>query len=213
MERLQFEPLVDRLNPGKKGVAEIKHIEISEKESSFTSIRAMVTRKDEYVAPGTYTQLLINGKIMMSDTSMEKRTNRDLLYQAHGHVLVAGLGIGMVLLPLLKSGKIESVTVVEKYQEVIDLVSPSFAEFGDKLKIVCADIFEWKPEKGTKYNTIYFDIWPTITTDNLPEMATLHRRFAKCKAEGGWMGSWCKQELLSRKRGENREAKRWRFSW
>jgi hypothetical protein len=151
---------------------------------------------------------------MMSDTAYEQRTNREFVRAAKGHVLVAGLGIGMILVPVLQNPDVTSVTVVEKYQDVVDLVGPSLEKFsGGKLKIVCADIFTWKPEKGTRYDTLYFDIWPTVTTDNLKEMATLHRRFGRHKAAGAWMDSWERDLLLVRTRREDKEHReymRWR---
>ena len=78
--------------------------------------------------------------------------------------------------------------LVEKYQDVIALVAPHHEHA--KLTCICADIFNWKPPKNTKYDTIYFDIWNNVCTDNLPEIATLHQRFKYYKAKNGWMGSW-----------------------
>jgi hypothetical protein len=209
MTHLKFEPMVEIVPEGKKGVAEIRHISVSKADSRMTALRAAVGSGggDSYVHEGAYAQLYVGKTLMMSDTSMEKNSNYDLLRMASGNVLIAGLGIGMVLVPLLKSDKVTSVTVVEKYQDVVDLVSPHLAQYGDKLKVVCADIFEWKPEKGVKYETLYFDIWPTVTTDNLKEMETLHRRFSKCKAPGAWIESWMRQKLKVRKRREDKEAK------
>lgn len=195
---VSFDPMVQHIEPGKQGVAEIRHVTVSEKESESTRLYSIIKRdRGAYVPAGDYVHLYVNGQLMMSDTPMEQRTNRHFVQVANGDVLIAGLGIGMVLLPVLQDPKVKSVTVVEKYQDVIDLVwvkSP-------KLNIVCADIFDWKPAKGTKYHTIYFDIWPDVLEDNLEEMATLHRRFSKCKVSpGAWMGSWMREELLSRRR-------------
>ena len=36
-----------------------------------------------------------------------------------------------------------------------------------------ADIFEWKPARGVKFDTLYWDIWPTICVSNLKDMAKL----------------------------------------
>jgi hypothetical protein len=53
--------------------------------------------------------------------------------------------------------------------------------------------FNWKTKQ--MFDTIYFDIWPTISTDNLAEMATLNRRFARRLNPGGWRGSWMEDSL------------------
>jgi len=193
----KFEPMVEHVKPGKQGVAEVKHVTVSEKDSHRTAFwSAAKGDRGIYVPPGDYVQLYVKGQLMMSDTRMEKVTNYEFLSAASGDVLIAGLGIGMVLRPLLQDPKVTSITVVEKYQDVIDLVKVD----SPKLNIICADIFDWKPAKGTKYHTIYFDIWPDICLDNLEEMVTLHRRFARCKVSGGWMDSWTRKDLLARKR-------------
>jgi spermidine synthase len=145
---------------------------------------------------------------MMTDTQNEKRTNMGVVWNAHGHVFIAGLGIGMILHPIADKSEVTKITVLEKSQGVIDLVKGTLPA---KVEVVQGDIFEYKPEKGTKFDSIYFDIWPEISTENLPEMGTLHRRFRKHLAEGGWMDSWCRDQLKSRKRSEKRHDSR--YGW
>jgi len=195
-----FEKMVDYIKPGVKGVAEIRHVNVSGEDSKRTSLRSFISRRDEYVAPGDYVQLNINGQLMMSDTSMEKRSNSHFVHEARGRVLIAGLGIGMVLLPILKKDEVESVIIIEKYQDVIDLVKIE----SPKLKILCDDIFQWKPEKGSKFDTIYFDIWPDIKTTNLEEMSKLHQRFGRYKAPDAWMESWMRETLIAKKKAATR---------
>jgi predicted membrane-bound spermidine synthase len=138
---------------------------------------------------------------------MEHRTNFNFVYEAEGDVLVAGLGIGYVLLPVLRAREVESVTVVELHQDVIDLVEPhlrvAVGAAASKLTVVQADIFDFEPAKGQKWDVIYFDIWPDRCTDNLEQMAKLHRRFARRKRR--WMNSWCRDELKREQRAWNRE--------
>lgn len=50
------------------------------------------------VTLGTYVKLSHNGECVISDISMEKRTNMDFYCNAYGDVLVGGLGIGMIIL-------------------------------------------------------------------------------------------------------------------
>ena len=54
------------------------------------------------------------------------------------------------------------------------------------------------------YDTIYFDIWPTIDTNNLKDIRILHNRWKFHKRQDGWMDSWVKQKLQNMKREENR---------
>jgi spermidine synthase len=133
----------------------------------------------------------------MSDTLMEKSSNVGVINNASGHVLIAGLGIGLILPAILAKKEVLSVTVIEKYKEVIDLVEPHLHSLpgGEKLHVIESDIFTWKPAKGKKFDTIYFDIWPNVCTDNLREMATLHRKYARCKTSDGWINSWKRTHL------------------
>lgn len=131
------------------------------------------------IPPGTYIRLCHNGECIMSDTPMEKRTNMDFYQNAHGDVLIGGLGIGMIVLAIQDKQEVKSVTVIEKYPEVIEMVA-SQLNFNDKVKIICADVFEWQPEQDTKYDVSYMDIWDLIsTTVYEEEMKPLKRKYDK----------------------------------
>jgi spermidine synthase len=157
-----------------------------------------------YVPSGKYAKLKINGRLVMSDTYMEHSTNRNVVRQSHGHVLIAGLGLGMIIHPILAKPEVLTVTVVEKCFDVISLITPTVKH--DKLTIIEGDIYEWKPTKGTKFDTIYFDIWSEQSTDDLEDMRKLHQRFRPYKVKDGWMNSWRRDELKNRKRQESRHG-------
>ncbi len=116
-------------------------------------------------------------------------------------MLIAGLGLGMILWPILNKKEVESVVVIEQSCDVINLVSPTLPKT-KKLSIEQDDIFTWKSKNGTKFNVIYFDIWHDICVDNLDEMAKLHRRFGRyldAKDPKNWMGSWKREWLRYQK--------------
>lgn len=181
-----------------KGIAKIKLFDFKHKDDFMFNFRAARQHPMFIVRDGEYVQLSIKGQLMMSDTGMERISNKLFIRNATGHVLIAGLGIGLIIYNILENTNITSITIIEKYQDVIDLVSPKFND--PRIKYVCADIFEWKPVKGTKYNTIYFDIWPEICTDNLKQITLLHNRFKSFKNKDGWMNSWMKEYLQKQKR-------------
>ncbi len=124
----------------------------------------------------------------MSDLRFERESCAELIERARGRVLIAGLGLGMILHPLCIKPGVERITVVEKYRDVIDLVGPSVAGHSN-LQVIHADAFEWRPESGARYDTIWFDIWPGWGAAILPEIAKLHERFRPFLAAGGWMES------------------------
>lgn len=186
---------------GEKGEAKIEHVSVSKKEAERSTMRAVVTGGREQPVPaGTYAHLFVNRGLMMSDTPMERRTNTGLVVNAKGDVLIAGLGLGMVLFPILAKATVNSVFIVEKSFDVIDLVEGPLrkalaAKFGqeraDDLGILEANIFEWEPPQGIRWDCIYFDIWADKCTDNLEEMSKLHQKFARRKtSKEAWMDSW-----------------------
>jgi len=79
-----------------------------------------------YVKPGDYTRLEIGDAVVMSDTQAERRDHIDPVREARGRCLVAGLGLGVVVQAMLLKWEVDHVTIVEKNQDVIDLVAPHY---------------------------------------------------------------------------------------
>jgi hypothetical protein len=121
------------------------------------------------------------GGVMMSDTPMERNSNADFVRNANGNVIIFGLGLGMIVLPLLSDDTVTSITVVEIDKPLIDLVTPFLKPFDikNKLSIVQGDAFDYTPEKTAKFDTIYFDIWISICDDNYEEQKKLTRKYSK----------------------------------
>ena len=75
--------------------------------------------------------------------------------------------------------EVNSITILECNQDVIDLVATQLP-LNNKVKIVNADVFTWKPDKGIRYDTIYMDIWPLISKEIYQkEMRVLKKKFAR----------------------------------
>lgn len=205
-----FDPMTKHVPEGAKGLAKVEHFKVTQQESDFTRMRSAFGRRDEYVPAGDYVRLYVGHTLMMTDTEMERSSNTNVVNAAKGDVLIAGLGVGMILVPILRKADVKTVTVVEKFQDVVDLVDPAVRKAvseaeAKKLSVVTADVFTWEPPKGQKWDCIYFDIWPNICVDNLEEMARLHRRFARRKrTKESWMESWKRgylQAMKGRERG------------
>jgi spermidine synthase len=198
---IQYTPMHTVLSEGDHGRASLRHLHIGQEEASYTQMRAAITGgRDSAVAEGHYVQLKVGGYLVMSDTPMERRTNAYAVQSATGDVLIGGLGLGMIIIPMITKPEVTSITVVEKEPDVVCLVQPQLVQYltdkygqsvAAKLKVLVADILEWTPPKGQKWDTIYFDIWPDICLDALPEMKTLHRRFGRRKTSpNAYMASW-----------------------
>ena len=145
------------------------------------------------VSAGTYKRLMRGNTVVMSNTPAEIRDHMDFIREAKkgGDILINGLGLGVALSEILKSDIVETVTVIEKSQDVIDLVSEYFTD--DRVNIIKDDAFEYIPTVGFRFNAVWHDIWDYITSDNLPEMTKLHRKYGR---RTDWQGSWCKYECL-----------------
>lgn len=192
-----FTNMAEVMPCGVSGNAAIDHFKIT--KDTFQGLGQEQTR------PGTYARLKINGATMMSDTDMERRTNRAAIQLAYGDVLIGGLGIGMITLPICRRDRVSSVTVIEKNPHVIALVEqPLRAALGaDARKLVIreGDIHKWRPaKKGRQFDLIYFDIWLNLCTDQVDEMKALHaffRRYARSRAT---VTSWEFNQLVALKR-------------
>ena len=158
-------------------------------EHSIENMRLLFQPGGRVVRPGKYTKLTHNGTVVMSNTPSELRDHSYFVYKAKGKVLINGLGLGCCLSEVLEKKEVESVTVIEISQNVINLVAPFFLP-NPRFEIVHADAFTWKPPKGIRYGAIWHDIWNDICEDNLPEMTKLHRKYGKLT---DWQGSWAKE--------------------
>jgi len=170
---------------GTKGEWRVETIEVPENDFSQI-LSAMKTGRS--VPGGKYKRLLRNGTCVMSNTPNEIRDFMRFVLKAEGIVLVNGLGLGVLLKALLDKPTITEVTVIEKSKDVIDLVGPTYLK-DERVAIIHADAFEYKPPKGKRYNAVWHDIWDYICGDNVDEMKTLHRKYGR---RSNYQESWCR---------------------
>lgn len=171
-----FVNMYDILKPCKCGSAEI---DIMDWTKDNIPIRAMI----QGIPTGKYARLRINGQVAMSETPMERRTNIGFVRDAHGDILVGGLGIGMILMAVQDKEDVRSITVLEKNPDVIEAVYHQLP-LNDKVSLIQADVYTWVPNQ--KYDCIYMDIWNYVNEDVYEEMKKLKRKyghFLKSKEE------------------------------
>lgn len=168
---------------GQAGAARVVH----DTPDAFTRLRA--ARDGQPLNAQTYTRLFVGGTLYMTDAEFECWTNAEFVRKAFGNVLVAGLGLGLVLRPLIDSSVVESITVIERSPDVITLIGPRYEH--PKLKIIEADIHQWEPPKKT-YHFIYFDIWANVpNSDTLAEIRKLKKKYRSALAKHGRTLAWC----------------------
>lgn len=155
---------------GESGDWSVRKFDVSKEEAEIDALRAAF-RDGRFVPQGSYTGLFRKGRVIMSDTP-DEMGDLSCIKKYSGHVLVAGLGLGCAVGYGLAHTEIEKITVIEKSPDVISLTGPYWKEvFGDKLTIIEADIFQWKPTEVFDYG--WFDIWDDLCTDNLAEFDKL----------------------------------------
>lgn len=176
---------------GIAGVHRVEQFEIP--VNSIEGVRAAMHGRG--IKPGTYTRLMRGGTLVMSDTHAERHDHIYAVYDAHGHVLIGGLGIGMVLQAIAAKPEVTHVTVFEKYQEVVDLVWPHYkAKFGDKVSVEVCDVMDRKPRKDERYDFAWWDIWDNICGDNVEDFKAIRRRWCRrIKRQGFWCEYECKR--------------------
>jgi hypothetical protein len=195
---------------------EIKRVVLSEEQVRMEQIRSAMGGNywttTGLKADFPYVKLVKKGEgVMMSDTPMERNTNRHFIKNANGDVLIFGLGLGLVILPLLKKEVVKSILVVELYQDLIDVVQPILKNHDteNKLSIIQGDCFEIHKSfpKEQKFDSIYGDIWIEICTDNYEEMKTLTKNWKNRVNRNNplsfidhWMKDYLKGEIAKEKR-------------
>lgn len=182
------------LPEGVAGKYKIEKFQVDPERSENTRLRALMKGRG-FVPPGEYTRLIRETRdpffpgqvIWMTDTPDEYYDLSDFLFSAQGHILIAGLGIGLVIDPLMNNEAVKSVTVLEIEPDIIQLVGSIYLKrYPYRLEIIQADAVEWDPE-GRKFDCAWIDIWGSICSDNLPGMENFLKRYGKfCKSVKIW---------------------------
>jgi spermidine synthase len=192
-----FPKMSEVLREGETENFKLEHFYVSELETNRLQLNDLVNDRREYTGlkSGTYVRLCDKrkgvNKVVMSDTFMERKSNHEFYQHARGDLLMGGLGLGMVLLAVQDKPEVNSVTVVEIEQEIIDLILPELP-LNSKVNVVQGDIVRFATNH--LFDTIYFDIWSEVNAVNWKQMKKLHRRFRKNLKADGWMSSWRKED-------------------
>ena len=183
------------LELGSSGNMRLERRTVSKEDEDFNRIRALFSGVGRFTPAGTYTGLLEGKSLWMSDAPDEIRDFLPFGVAANGNVLVTGLGLGCTVDGLFANPAVQTVTVQEINQDVIDLVGEQMLrKHGiSRLTIVRADAYQYKPSRGERYDCAWHDIWPEICTDNLPEMDKLKRKWARRIPHQEF---WCRRLLL-----------------
>ena len=199
-------------------IDEIKEGEWEFKRESYEPYRAvicddMIINEDFSEIPplGFFTEkfefpaVLEGGNEWMTLTPVDLDTCEKAISEAHGKVVTFGLGLGYYAYMVSEKESVESITVVEKSENVIRLfekhVLPQF-ENKHKVRIVNADAFEYaeKVMPSENYDYAFVDTWRDAS-DGTPmyiRMKKLEHLSPKTK-----FSYWIENFLISRVRATN----------
>ena len=115
-----------------------------------------------------YPAILENGRIWMTVTPNEIETMKDAVNQAFGNVLTYGLGLGYYTYMISEKENVDSITVVEMNEDVIELFQtyllPQFKN-RQKIKVIKADAFEYAQKFMAKghFDFVFTDLWHDVS--------------------------------------------------
>ena len=126
----------------------------------FREIPPLGFFKEDFEFPA----VLEDGNEWMTLTPVDLDTSDEAIERAHGKVVTFGLGLGYYAYMVSRKESVESITVVEKSEDVIALfkefILPQFSH-PEKVKIVNADAFEYAehtmPAEG--FDVAFVDTW------------------------------------------------------
>ena len=176
---------------GQSGPWRVEKFEVPEN----SLVRIKYSLQNRPVPPGIYTRLIRDKAMnpMMSDTRQEIMDCFDILHQGIGRILINGLGLGMVVSGLLKRESVTHIDVVEIDDDIISLVLPHITD--ERLVVYHEDAFTIQWPKGTRWNYVWHDIWPSICSDNLEGIRKLKQRYGhRTEAQGVWAEDECRYQ-------------------
>ena len=222
------------LPEGTSGKWSIEHFEVGKQDAAFEALRSVVTGSGRGVREGKYTALKYNERVIMSDTPDEMRDHSTAISEAErrgGHVLINGLGLGMVAAAMLDAEvrcpkcqqyphhgdcncvhvagepnfqfSVDKVTVIENSPDVIALVGPTLMKRYSSL-LPRLEIIEADAFTYKPPKGIrYSVVWHDIWPDLCTDnLKTIGTLHRRYGRRCDWQGSWGKELLHHHRRQE-----------
>ena len=192
LERIMTAMKAGTVPAGESGLWTIEKVTLQQANESVRGTTPVV------VPAGTYTYLkrlttatmFANppGEIVMEDTPFELRTHLQFALQAHGRVLITGLGLGCIARGVLANPAVTDVTVVERSPDVLKLVRPYMPT--ERLTIIEADAIRWTKRNRIPFDCAWHDLW-TDREKGEPHLDKWHAALLlNCRATVRRQGAW-----------------------
>lgn len=140
--------------------------------------------------------LFKNNKVVMCSIEFELLTNKPFIDNAKGDILILGLGLGMIVFPLLNDPLVTSIKIIENDDLLIQYIGGKISEYDtdNKVSIVSGDAYEYftNMNQNEKYDTIYLDFWIELNNENIEEVTSVKENYRNfLKDENSIILSWC----------------------
>lgn len=149
----------------------------------------------------------------MSIMPMELESQAHHLTAANGHVLIGGLGMGVLAWNVAQKRSVTRVTVIERDQSIIDLVTQMAQRFSwsnwSKVDFVKQSMLHYA--STMEYDVALIDIWPSVGDSDLrPDMQSIARN-VKAREYAAWgleldFMTWMMEEQIAPR---HLQAKHW----
>ncbi len=187
---------------GASGRWRVERFTVHEVDPAAPDVRPAWARDD----PGTYTQLLCDEELFMSDLHAELHTQAPAIHEARargGRILVTGLGLGLVVEAILAEPRpaVTEIVVVEQSADVIALVEPYLAEkYAGAVRVVQADALAYRPADVERFTVGWHDIWssPQAPVATEQSYALIERYADVCDWQGAWPLVFLEAEAAAR---------------
>jgi len=144
-------------------------------------------------------------KTIMCTTEFELLTNKPFLDNANGDVLIFGLGLGLIVFPILNDTDITSITIIENDESIIEYIGNKILEYDtdNKVTILSGDGYNYHTymDQNEKYDTIFLDFWVELNKENIEEITLVKENYRSFLKDGNSiLMSWCEdiKDLLIR---------------
>jgi hypothetical protein len=194
----------DGVPAGKSGFWTVRKVNITEESNRLFPADALHANAGKLPPPGRYTYLLrwtndtlfkSHGELVMNDFPGELKKHLEFVMKARGRVLVTGLGLGCVVRGLLARGLVDSIDLVERDTDVIELCGASVAD--PRVKIHVADARKELPPG--RFDYAWHDLWSDPDRDEPHLQVTHFKLMRKLMDRVGLQGAWAMPRKLTRR--------------
>jgi hypothetical protein len=165
---------LEEIPNGDFGNWHIDSAELSEMRSEIDKLKLLhspFSFPETYVPSGWYKRLITldTKEVMMSNTWAEIGGHYELFANAHGRVLINGLGLGIAAWVIDKIPEVDEVIVQEIDPKIIKWMESAIWEHTTKVEIFQGDAWKGIEDDRIRFDYIWHDIWPNYCSDNIQE--------------------------------------------